>query len=303
MTEANLAALEYHLARAPASSSATTSTASEAWTELDLNPVRDREASKYQLSQANLATLEYQLENPEALVSSSGMTGAAPEASNHLDLNPVQEHKLPDLSSTLQDSKHATSPRRLYTKLPFKHSTYIPSPRSTRKRNTGRSVNKPDNPKRQPTLTTVQQEVLDKIAARKARLAREDLGEIPKATTFDAHLDQMAPRDPWHRRITRTPSTSSTHEDKTVEKLFDMSTMMHDDAVAKFKAQAAAREMAKENEEMARENEDAVPELPTIRKSSARTITATLPFLPTSRKPSARETTGADEKEASITKP
>jgi hypothetical protein len=135
--------------------------------------------------------------------------------------------KLADPNSTLQDSKHATPPRRLYTKVPLKYATVELSAISQRKRNTGPPVNKLDSPKRERILTTVQQEILDKIAARKAKLAGE------------------------------TPSTQEVKIDKTSS---DMSTKLHDEVVAKFKAQVAARELAKENENI-------TSALPTIRES------------------------------------
>lgn len=148
--------------------------------------------------------------------------------------------KLAKPNSTLQDSKYATPPRRLYTKVPLKYATVELSAISQRKRNTGPSVNKLDSPERKRPLTAVQQEILDKIAARKAKLAREN------------------------------PSTQEVKIDKTSS---DMSTKLHDEVVAKFKAQVAARELAKENENI-------TTALPTIREAENEFIPEDTPLYP-----------------------
>lgn len=133
-----------------------------------------------------------------------------------------------DPNSTLQDSKYA--PRRLYTKIPSRYQTINLQARNP---NTGGSVNKLDYPERQFTRTAVQQEILDKIAVRSAKLARSN----------------PAPVTPI------TPITPSINSDDTSS---NMTSPFEEEVIAKFKARAEASEKGK-----GKENVKITPAMPT----------------------------------------
>lgn len=143
---------------------------------------------------------------------------------------PIQEHELPefftklsDPNSTLEDSKYA--PRRFYNKIPSRYAVIgLRRPSN----NTGGSVNKLDFPAERPfTRTTVQQEILDKIAVREAREAREAESAASKLATS-----------------TFTPTTPPT---PNTDKSSNMSTPLEQDVIAKFKVRAEANDKDKEN--------------------------------------------------------
>jgi hypothetical protein len=132
---------------------------------------------------------------------------------------------LSDPNSSLEDSKYA--PRRLYTKIPSRYQTVNLQARNL---NTGGSVNKLDYPERQFTRTAVQQEILDKIAVRNAKLARNNPAPVP-------------------------PITPSTNSDDTSP---NMTSPFEEDVIAKFKARAEASKKSK-----GKENVKITPAMPT----------------------------------------
>lgn len=142
-----------------------------------------------------------------------------------------------DPNSTLEDSKYA--PHRLYTKIPSRYQTIQLQARNP---NTGGSVNKLDYEERQYTRTTVQQEILDKIAARNAKLALNNPAPVTP-------IPPITPTTPI------TPITPSINSDDTSS---NMNSPLEEDVIAKFKARAEASEKGK-----GKENFKITPVMPT----------------------------------------
>ena len=138
--------------------------------------------------------------------------------------DPIILANLADPESSLLDSKYARPQRQMYNKIPSRYN--MPTP--MRGQETG-SFNRLDS---EPPRLQVQQEILDRKAAREAKLAG-----TPASSATTAAFE--TPRS--------TKSTSSTNS------------VFEDQVVAKFKARAEAKEKNKENTAITNKNTEAFP--------------------------------------------